>query len=68
MDTVIDTLEDELILARAEEAEALRRAVHLRAIGSPAELNAAMGDVDVCRSRVVQLIMKMRAGREQSPR
>jgi hypothetical protein len=48
-------LDDRLALARAEEAEALRRAHHLRAIGSRGEYLEAMRELDASHDAVVRL-------------
>lgn len=51
----VTDLRDRLSLARAEEAEALRRAHHLRAIGSRGEFLDAMRSVDATHHDVAQL-------------
>lgn len=48
-------LRDELALARAEEAEALRRAHHLRAIGSLEEIHEATQQVEALHRRIATL-------------
>jgi hypothetical protein len=57
MDIAEDTLQmqDRLATARAEEAEALRRAHHLRAVGSRGDYLAAMRDVDATHHDVARL-------------
>jgi hypothetical protein len=47
--------QERLALARAEEAEALRRAHHLRAVGSRGDYLEAMRDVDASHHDVVNL-------------
>lgn len=54
-------LQEELGLARAEEAEALRRANHLRTTGEYPELQEAMRDVDQRHSTVCKLQGLLRA-------
>jgi len=57
----VESLKEELELARAEEAEALRRAVRLRAIAaSSAEVRDAMREVEASRSRVARLQLELR--------
>jgi hypothetical protein len=51
----IASVKEELTTTRAEEAEALRRAHHLRAIGDYAEIRAAMQDATRIHSRVADL-------------
>ncbi|MBA2961975.1 MULTISPECIES: hypothetical protein [Ramlibacter] len=52
----IDSVKEKLTTVRAEEAEALRRAHHLRAMSdSYAEIRAAMQDVSRIHSRVENL-------------
>ena len=48
-------LRDELAWARAEEAEALRRARHLRAIGSLEDIREATQQVDALHRRIASL-------------
>jgi hypothetical protein len=49
------SLKEELESARAEEAESLRRANHLRGMGDYPELKQAMRDVDLRHSTVCRL-------------
>lgn len=59
----VQTRED-LELARAEEAEALRRALHLRAISASLdEVREAMQQVDEQRARVSRLQRELQARR-----
>jgi hypothetical protein len=58
---------EELDFARAEEAEALRRANHLKATGSYAELQAALREVDACRARVMRLQFELKSQRAHVP-
>jgi hypothetical protein len=60
MDQDAAALKDELELARLEEAEALRRAIQLRAFGTAAQLRIAMLEVDAAHSRVVRLYRQRR--------
>ncbi|TFZ00786.1 hypothetical protein EZ313_20290 [Ramlibacter henchirensis] len=54
-------IKDELESARAEEAEALRRANRLRTTGaSPEALRDALREVDLQHSRVIHLQMELR--------
>jgi len=48
----LDDLREQLSSARGEEAEALRRAVRLKEIGSSAEQREAMADAFRCHSLV----------------
>ena len=52
---------DELTNARAEQAEALRRAHHLRAMGSMRDIREAERQVDVLHSRVTSLQFQLRS-------
>lgn len=57
------TIQSELSLRRAEEAEALRRAHHLRGRGAAlSELKTALAEVDRCHSRINELQRKLREG------
>ena len=54
-------LKEELELARAEEAEALRRAYNLRSRGAAyAEMDAAMREASACHSQVARLQLELR--------
>lgn len=54
-------LKEELELARAEEAEALRRACNLRSRGASYEdMQAAMREASACHSRTARLHMELR--------
>ena len=65
MEHTFKAIKQELELARAEEAEALRRAHHLRSRGAPwSEVRAAMLEADVCHSRVARLQQELRSLRE----
>lgn len=57
----IDAVRDELAMARAEQAEALRRAHHLRAMGSLRDIREAERNVDVLHSRVTSLQFQLRS-------
>ena len=55
------TLKDDLETARAEEAEALRRANRLRTTSaSPEELRDALREVDLQHSRVTHLQIELK--------
>lgn len=67
MDTTLDTpealapLREALELARAEEAEALRRALNLRSRGANyAEMQAAMREADSCHAQVTRLQIELK--------
>jgi len=60
----LQTLRDELALTRAEEAKALRRALHFRGIGSVREALTAMKDVDSLHSRISRLVGELRKLRD----
>jgi DNA-binding transcriptional MerR regulator len=65
-DTTLLSLREELELARAEQAEALRRALHLRSRGaSYSEIQAAMREVDSHQANVARLQLEVR--RQQLP-
>ncbi|KQT11037.1 hypothetical protein [Ramlibacter sp. Leaf400] len=57
----IEAVRDELAMARAEQAEALRRAHHLRAMGSLRDIREAERNVDVLHSRVTSLQFQLRS-------
>jgi len=60
-DPDVESLRQELQDARLEEAEALRRALHLRAIGESYErMHAAMREVEKLRSKVTHLHLELR--------
>ncbi len=54
-DPIEQRLRDELAWARAEEAEALRRSHHLRAIGSLEDIREATQQVELLHSRITTL-------------
>ena len=63
MPQIDDTVElkEELELARAEEAEALRRAYNLRSRGASYEdMQAAMREASACHSRTARLHLELR--------
>ena len=65
MEHTFMAVKQELEFARAEEAEALRRAYHLRNRGAAwDDVRAAMRDAEGRHSRVAQLQLELRALRE----